>query len=151
MKVVEDRPPSDKQSADRRTAGKRSRGNRGKRKIRGFGGYGESRPASLLHPVGKTLVAIVGHGADCVALGVFVHHYYSVYSKMIDERLLERPYSTTARIFAAPEMVSLMHTTTIVFRLSDLSRRPFVYATQLQLQKHCNPIKLPMPSPPNRS
>ena len=51
--------------------------------------------------MGRTLVAAVVL-LLVAGLGVFIH-YYNVYSKMIDERLRGGPYSTTARIFAAPE------------------------------------------------
>jgi penicillin-binding protein 1B len=59
----------------------------------------------LLHPVGKTIVALIVI-AILTGMGVFVH-YYKVYSKMIDERLRGGPYSATARIFAAPGSVAL--------------------------------------------
>ena len=55
--------------------------------------------------VGKTLLFLV----VCLVVagvGVFIH-YYNVYSKMIDERLRGGPYSTTARIFAAPTAVAV--------------------------------------------
>lgn len=103
MKVAEDRPSSDKPSVDRRNAGRPTRGSGGKRKIRVPKNAGLVR--FLLHPAGKVLLAsfillLIG-GA-----GVFVH-FYHVYSKMIDERLLGGPYSSTARIFAAPESIAI--------------------------------------------
>jgi len=63
----------------------------------------------LLHPVGKTflvllVLAVVG------GIGVFIH-FYGVYSKMIDARLKGGAYSTTARIFAAPESVAVSDVT----------------------------------------
>jgi penicillin-binding protein 1B len=64
----------------------------------------------LLHPVGKTLLVLL----VCLVIagvGAFVH-FYSVYSKMIDERLRGGPYSTTARIFAAPDSIAVGDTTT---------------------------------------
>jgi penicillin-binding protein 1B len=101
MKVAEDRPPSERQ-AERQAAGQRSRG-KGKRKIR------VPQNARLvrffLHPAGKVLVAVVLL-LLLVGLGVFVH-FYHVYSKMIDERLTGGPYSTTARIFAAPDSIAV--------------------------------------------
>jgi len=59
----------------------------------------------LLHPAGKTLLAAVGV-LIVVGIGLFIH-YYMVYSKMIDERLRGGPYSTTARIFAAPTAIAV--------------------------------------------
>jgi len=91
MKVAEERP------ADSRPSRKKT----SKRKVR--------VPKNallvrfLLHPVGKVLLILV-----CTVLltgaGIFIH-FYSVYSKMIDERLRGGPYSTTSRIFAAPGSV----------------------------------------------
>src|ERR1019366_6780455 len=103
MKVAEDRPPSDKQSVDKPTAGRHSRGSRGKRKIRVPKNAGLVR--FFLHPAGKILLASIIL-LLIAGLGIFVH-FYHVYSKMIDERLLGGPYSTTARIFAAPESISI--------------------------------------------
>jgi penicillin-binding protein 1B len=59
----------------------------------------------LLHPAGKTLLAVLAV-LIAIGMGVFIH-YYSVYSKMIDERLRGGPYSTTARIFAAPTAIAV--------------------------------------------
>ena len=59
----------------------------------------------LLHPVGKTLLVVLAL-AFVTGLGVFIH-YYNVYSKLIDERLRGGPYSTTARIFAAPTSIAV--------------------------------------------
>src|SRR5438067_2823601 len=59
----------------------------------------------LLHPIGKTILAAIVI-ALLTGMGVFIH-YYNVYSKMIDERLRGGPYSTTARIFAAPGAVAV--------------------------------------------
>ena len=103
MKVAEDRPPSDKQSGDRPTAGKRSQGSRGKRKVRVPQNAGLVR--FFLHPAGKILLASIVL-LLIAGLGVFIH-FYNVYSKMIDERLRGGPYSTTARIFAAPGSISV--------------------------------------------
>ncbi|MGA2712097.1 MAG: PBP1A family penicillin-binding protein [Bryobacteraceae bacterium] len=59
----------------------------------------------FLHPAGKILLASVIL-LLIAGFGIFVH-FYHVYSKMIDERLLGGPYSTTARIFAAPESIAI--------------------------------------------
>jgi penicillin-binding protein 1B len=59
----------------------------------------------LLHPAGKTLLITIAV-LLVTGVGVFIH-FYNVYSKMIDERLRGGPYSTTARIFAAPGAVAL--------------------------------------------
>ncbi|HTA46503.1 MAG TPA: PBP1A family penicillin-binding protein [Bryobacteraceae bacterium] len=102
MKVAEDRPSSDRGTGDRRSGGRKSRGTV-KRKVR------VPKNALLvqffLHPAGKVFLAalaliLIG------GVGFFVH-YYRIYSKMIDERLLGGPYSTTSRIFAAPESVAV--------------------------------------------
>ncbi len=90
MKVVEDRPPSDRhlpsdRNSDRRTAARRSGGKPGKRKIR------VPQNARLvrffLHPVGRILVAaivllLIG------GVGVFVHYYTVVFED--DRRAADR-------------------------------------------------------------
>src|SRR5580700_11438223 len=100
MRVAEDRPLG-RRSADRA-------GGKGKRKIRVP--QNALLVRFLLHPAGKVFLAAIIL-LLIAGLGVFVH-FYGVYSKMIDERLLGGPYSTTARIFAAPEAVSLQDQTT---------------------------------------
>src|ERR1700722_15481364 len=102
MKVAEDSPRSDNQSADKSAAGSRGRGNRPKRKIRVPRNAGLVR--FFLHPAGKIFVASIVL-LILAGLGIFIH-FYHIYSKMIDERLLGGPYNTTARIFGAPESVS---------------------------------------------
>src|SRR5579863_7061814 len=64
----------------------------------------------LLHPVGKILLVLLAC-LFAVGIGVFIH-YYNVYAKLIDERLRGGPYSTTARIFAAPEAIAVGDKTT---------------------------------------
>lgn len=59
----------------------------------------------LLHPVGKTL--LVALACLVIAGSVAFVHYYNIYSKMIDARLRGGPYTTTARIFAAPTSVAV--------------------------------------------
>ncbi len=88
MKVAEARPPRPRKS---------------ERKIRVPRNAGLVR--FFLHPVGKTLLVLAA-GLIVAGGAVFVH-YYSVYSKMIDERLRGGPYRTTARIFAAPGSVAV--------------------------------------------
>jgi penicillin-binding protein 1B len=93
MKVAEDRPAHSGHS--RRKAPRR--------KVRVPQNAGLVR--FLLHPAGKTLMVLIA----CLVvagMGVFIH-YYNVYSKMIDERLRGGPYSTTARIFAAPTAIAV--------------------------------------------
>src|SRR5438132_5254934 len=93
MKVAEDRPAGSSQSKKKLA----------KRKIR--------VPKNallvrfLLHPAGKTILALIVV-ALLTGMGIFIH-YYNVYSKLIDERLRGGPYSTTARIFAAPGAVAV--------------------------------------------
>lgn len=59
----------------------------------------------LLHPAGKILLVALAC-SFLVGVGVFIH-YYNLYSKVIDERLRGGPYTTTARIFAAPESIAV--------------------------------------------
>ena len=98
MKVAEDRPAESWQS----------RGKSPRRKVR------VPQNARLvrffLHPIGKTLLIALA----CLLLagtGVFIH-FYTVYSKLIDERLRGGPYSSTARIFAAPGSIAVNDHTT---------------------------------------
>ncbi len=96
MKVVEDGTSPSRQSKRNATRrkGKRVRVPRNALFVR-----------FLLHPVGITLLVALA----CLVLtgmGFFIH-YYNVYSKMIDERLRGGPYSTTARIFAAPAAIAV--------------------------------------------
>src|SRR5262245_12853298 len=92
MKVAE-RPPSNRQS----------KGSAGKRKVRVPQNAGLVR--FLLHPAGKIFLTVV-LTVIIVGIGVFVH-YYNLYSKMIDERLRGGAYSTTARIYAAPDSIAI--------------------------------------------
>jgi penicillin-binding protein 1B len=93
MKVAEGRPSDSRQV----------RGNAGKRKVRVPKNAGLVR--FLLHPAGKIALTILAT-IFVVAIGVFIH-FYNVYSKMIDERLRGGPYSSTARIFAAPDAIAV--------------------------------------------
>jgi penicillin-binding protein 1B len=93
MKVAEDRP----------ARSRHSKGKGGGRKVRVPQNARLVR--FLLHPAGKTLLVLVAC-LVVVGMGVFVH-YYNIYSKMIDERLRGGPYSTTARIFAAPTAIAV--------------------------------------------
>ena len=102
MKVAEDHRSSDGQTGNKRTKGRRA-GGAVKRKVR------VPKNALLvrffLHPAGKVFLATVAL-VLIGGVGFFVH-YYRIYSKMIDERLLGGPYSTTSRIFAAPESIAV--------------------------------------------
>ena len=64
----------------------------------------------FLHPAGKTLLGIVGL-VLITASAIFVH-YYNVYAKLIDERLRAGAYSSTSRIYAAPETIAVGDATT---------------------------------------
>src|ERR1700679_2677514 len=101
MKVAEDSPRSDNQSADKSATGRRAKGSPARRKIRVPRNAGLVR--FFLHPAGQILVASIVL-LIIAGLGIFIH-FYHIYSKMIDERLLGGPYNTTARIFGAPESV----------------------------------------------
>jgi len=100
MKVAEDKPAPSRHSKAKAAKG---RGAAGGRKVRVPQNARLVR--FLLHPAGKTLLVLIA----CVlvaGMGVFIH-FYNVYSKMIDERLRGGPYSTTARIFAAPGAIAV--------------------------------------------
>src|SRR5215469_14254384 len=99
MAVAEHRPAS---------SGRPRRGKPGQRKVRVP--QNALLVRFLLHPVGKTLLVLLAC-AFAVGIGIFIH-YYNVYAKMIDERLRGGPYTTTARIFAAPEAVAVGDKTT---------------------------------------
>jgi penicillin-binding protein 1B len=98
MKAVEDRPADSRQSR-RKSAKRKVRVPQNALLVR-----------FLLHPAGKTLLALLAIFM-VAGLGIFVH-YYNVYSKLIDERLRGGPYSTTARIFAAPGAIAVGDPTT---------------------------------------
>ena len=109
MKVADDKPAPTRQSKRKAATRAQADGSigrgRGNRKVRVPRNAGLVR--FLLHPAGKTLLA--RHSPACCSvagMGVFVH-FYNVYSKMIDERLRGGPYSTTARIFAAPGAIAV--------------------------------------------
>ncbi|HEX4274196.1 MAG TPA: PBP1A family penicillin-binding protein [Bryobacteraceae bacterium] len=93
MKVAEERP----------SGNRRVRSNSAKRKVRVPKNARLVR--FLLHPAGKTLMIVLAC-LVVVGMGVFIH-FYNVYSKMLDERLRGGPYSTTARIFAAPDSIAI--------------------------------------------
>ena len=59
----------------------------------------------FLHPAGKAILAVAAF-ALIFGLGTFVY-YYNVYSKMIDARLRNGAYRTTAGIFASPGSVAV--------------------------------------------
>ena len=94
MKAVEDRPGSGRGSDGGRRPERKVRVPKNARLVRFF-----------LHPVGKTLLALVVI-ALLTGAGIFVH-YYNTYAKLIDERLRGGAYSNTARIFAAPGSISV--------------------------------------------
>ncbi|HWE53518.1 MAG TPA: PBP1A family penicillin-binding protein [Bryobacteraceae bacterium] len=64
----------------------------------------------FLHPAGKTFLTIAAI-LLIAGIGVFIH-FYNKYSGMIDARLKGGPYSTAARIFAAPSSVANGDSTT---------------------------------------
>jgi penicillin-binding protein 1B len=59
----------------------------------------------LLHPVGKVL-AISFTLAFILAAGVFTH-YYTKYSRLIDQKLRAGPFASTSKIFAAPRLIAV--------------------------------------------
>ncbi len=64
----------------------------------------------FLHPAGKIL-AISVTLAFLVLAGVFTH-YYTQYSRLIDQKLRVGPFANTAKIFAAPRMIAVGDATT---------------------------------------
>ncbi len=59
----------------------------------------------LLHPAGKSLV-ISFTLAFLLIAGVFTH-YYTKYSRLIDQKLRAGPFANTSKIFAAPRLVAV--------------------------------------------
>src|SRR3954470_22165106 len=59
----------------------------------------------FLHPAGKALL-ITTACLLIAASAVFVH-YYNKYAKLIDDRLRGGPYTTTSRIYSAPDAISV--------------------------------------------
>jgi penicillin-binding protein 1B len=59
----------------------------------------------FFHPVGKTLLAVF----VILLIGCMIAfaHFYSVYAKLIDERLRVGAYTTTSRIYAAPGAIAV--------------------------------------------
>src|SRR5438067_8328076 len=86
---------------DRREAGGTARRKGKKRRVVQGSGF----VRFLMHPVGKTLMGLVLL-VIVVGAGVFIH-YYSKYAKLIDERLKGGPYTTTSRIYAAPQSIAV--------------------------------------------
>jgi penicillin-binding protein 1B len=95
MKVAEDRTPAQR----RRRSDRKVRVPKNARLVRFF-----------LHPAGKTFLIVIAI-LLVTGIGVFVH-FYNTYSSLIDARLKSGPYSTAARIFAAPGSVADGDTTT---------------------------------------
>jgi len=58
----------------------------------------------FLSPAGRVLVALLAV-AGVLGFGVFTY-YYSRYSRLIDQKLRAGPFANTAKIFAAPRIVS---------------------------------------------
>ena len=58
----------------------------------------------FLHPVGKIL-AVSCALAFLLAAGVFTH-YYTKYSRLIDQKLRAGPFANTSKIFAAPRLIA---------------------------------------------
>ncbi|MGJ5819259.1 transglycosylase domain-containing protein [Paludibaculum fermentans] len=59
----------------------------------------------FLHPVGKTLLALTALGF-VVFVGVF-SYYWVQYSRLIDQKLKEGPFTETAQLFATPEPIAV--------------------------------------------
>ena len=78
-------------------------GRRNGKKVRVPHGAGFVR--FLMHPVGKVVLSLVVMGVVAGA-GAFIY-YYSHYAKLIDERLKGGPYTTTSRIYAAPDSIAI--------------------------------------------
>src|ERR1019366_3500721 len=59
----------------------------------------------FIHPAGKTLLAVFV--ILLIGCTITFAHFYSVYAKLIDERLRVGAYSTTSRIYAAPGAIAV--------------------------------------------
>jgi penicillin-binding protein 1B len=64
----------------------------------------------FLSPAGKILLGLTAI-LIVVSGGVFIH-FYSLYAKLIDERLRGGPYTTTSRVYAAPTVIAVNDVTT---------------------------------------
>jgi penicillin-binding protein 1B len=74
----------------------------------------------FLHPVGKILTAFFTLAFILVfAVGT---HYYSKYSRLIDQKLRAGPFAQTSKIFAAPRMVAVGDESTAA-EIADQLRR----------------------------
>jgi penicillin-binding protein 1B len=74
----------------------------------------------FLHPVGKTL-AICLTLAFLVCAGVLTH-FYTQYSRLIDQKLRAGPFANTSKIFAAPRLVAVGDTLTAAEMADELGR-----------------------------
>ena len=74
----------------------------------------------FLHPFGKIL-AVSCTLAFLLAAGVFTH-YYTKYSRLIDQKLREGPFANTAKIFAAPRPIAAGDPSTADEIAADLRR-----------------------------
>ncbi len=86
---------------ERPQQGKGSGRRTGARRVQG----GSRLARALMHPVGKAFLVLalvtVVSGA-----GVFIY-YYQKYAKLIDDRLKGGPFTSTSRIYAAPEAIAV--------------------------------------------
>ncbi|MFN7993437.1 MAG: PBP1A family penicillin-binding protein [Bryobacteraceae bacterium] len=74
----------------------------------------------FLHPVGIILTVSVTL-AFILSLGIGIH-YYSKYSRLIDQKLSAGPFANTSKIFAAPRMIAVGDVTTADDILGELRR-----------------------------
>ena len=86
---------------ERPQQGKGSGRRTGARRVQG----GSKLARALMHPVGKAFLVLalvtVVSGA-----GAFIY-YYQKYAKLIDDRLKGGPFTSTSRIYAAPEPIAV--------------------------------------------
>lgn len=77
----------------------------------------------FLHPVGKTLLALSALFL-VVFIGVF-SYYWVQYSRLIDQKLKEGPFTQTAQLFATPEPIAVGDALSADELVSALKRRGY--------------------------
>jgi penicillin-binding protein 1B len=74
----------------------------------------------LFHPIGKALVIVLTL-ASIAFVGVFAH-YYTKYSRLINQKLTAGPFASTSKIFAAPRLVAVGDAMTAGEAVEELRR-----------------------------
>ena len=74
----------------------------------------------LLHPIGKALIIVLTL-ASIAFVAVFAH-YYTKYSRLINQKLTAGPFASTSKIFAAPRLVAVGDAMTAAEAVEELRR-----------------------------